>query len=390
MGKRRVFVQQWSENQDFRNASPKTGKGPSLSGANLRVTEMERPWFDSNDFLSLQQGEFVVREFDGNGNISPRRVFGQPWYLTRAFEMARQGDAPAPPMPPHPVVRTAVDGHDETYLSSGLAQSGYAILLPLADASGDLRGWQWITPAGTFITALDTIERLLESITEFFTAGQQVVISPWSGPVHAYFEGVLGLDGIRPITPDALELPEDAPQPVRDALRYLLESGKEARRRGSWEEANTPGNAALRTLERNGRAMVRAYEVVGRWLDDQPGNALGDWMGASLRHTPTPDPSLAEIDDLGAEDPSWQDTPDDLPPDAPTADPPSPADTGDPDLPPAGWSGHEHPAADAEAWELDPSTDIGAPDGDTPAPPGQDGDDPLPPPGRIQQGAPLE
>lgn len=367
-GSRRVIREVWSESQSFRGVEQvpdseevkPVGKDTPGAGASVRHDEVDRAWFAPEDFLTLRTGECVVSAFDGVTTLSPRMVLGPAYYHTEQARSAKQLDVDLQNRPPHPVVFVPSGTRDYEYINSALAQVGYAIVVPLADTTGELVGLKLVTAMGTLIASLDVFGDIQEDLGDRL-AEPDIVL--WYTDVRAcglFLSGQLGLDVARPA--DLLSVAQDLGMSETTISSYhdLLRSV------GGYEPSYSPleswafhfdVSAHTDLIEAEGRALLDIYHKLGDRLYEQGDEFLDSVVEATQ----------GRVREVLSQDASPGDDPgDDLDPgtNAPSA-PPDP----DPD---------EGPDPGADAGSLDDDFAGDSVDAeDASEPPFDDPDDPF-------------
>jgi hypothetical protein len=211
-GARNVIKESWSESQAFAQVQHEAGtetlkpKGGESQGAVVRYDEVERNWFDADDFMTLRTGECIAMQFDGETTLAPRKINCPAWYKSLRFQDAMKMEIPPLNRRPHPVLRVTgtESSRDKEYITSALRQTGYCMIEPLADLAGDLAGFKFITDVGTLIVGCDVLEAHRDELSDALTEPQilvaftdlRVCAQFFGGVLGFVFERVVGLTGV--------------------------------------------------------------------------------------------------------------------------------------------------------------------------------------------------
>jgi hypothetical protein len=171
-GSRAVFKERYQSSQALHKVERTPGSdeitpvGTEGQSESVSWEEVERPWFSPEDFMSLQTGEAVVMGFDGNANLTPRRVITPALYRLPRFGRLKEMQPDPQVRPPHPLAVITTEGKVSEYVGAALSRTGYVIAEPLGNRDGDLEGFKFITSVGTLILPCHMLEGLREVLID--------------------------------------------------------------------------------------------------------------------------------------------------------------------------------------------------------------------------------
>lgn len=304
-GRRMIFRETWSQNQSFQDVQAKdehtfTPNGPQAMGGSMRVDEIERAWFDEQDFVSLVMGECIVSEFDGVTTLPPRKIKAPAFFMSAAGARARDVQLDNRLRRPHPVIvvrdpAVHPESRDHELVDAALAMSGYVLVEGLANAEGDLAGLKFITDAGTLVLPTAVADRLAEVLSKRLGDSQTLVVlaeSPFApyylgSSLGVEFERVLDLhDLVRRLGP---QLPEA--YATGGALPELLQAACGHTRpwpaAGAWEAhlAAATGTREARAhrlaILADSRAVIDLFVNLGQHLEGVSDDVLETWHEAT-------------------------------------------------------------------------------------------------------------
>lgn len=300
-GRRYLTKERYSEGSTLRGAVHEDGGdtiragGGEMRSATVSMEEVERSWFDGQDFMSMETGECIVSEFDGNTTKDPRKILAPSLWDTPRGRRIMALPVRVQTRRPHPVVHIGSSEAGSVHLDTGLGNTGYTFVETLLDRTGEPRGMKFVTEAGTMILPLE----LMRTEPEIYDAvGKQL------GDAH----GVVVLtDGLRSATllkkecsvrfervlplPEALaETGEHSARPLierfgidaasvhsfRDLVRKVTGEEVPYADVGSWEYHTADGNQRTVDIEEASRALIALYIRLGEILHELGDDAVED------------------------------------------------------------------------------------------------------------------
>ncbi|HEX7071402.1 MAG TPA: TraM recognition domain-containing protein, partial [Rhodothermales bacterium] len=198
-GSRRVYRSSHTHSQIFsrvkREAEPHAFKpiGGESAGMTTRYDEIERPWFEPEEFMTLRTGELIVRVFDGTTTLPPRKIVARPYFTDPAWLEAASLELDLTPKRPHPIVCVGTQKRDHEYVGAAFSQTGFIIVEPLANHAGELEGFKFVTDVGTLIVSCDHLDHLHDTLAERMTDPRTAVVLTDLVNCAMYFTGALGI-----------------------------------------------------------------------------------------------------------------------------------------------------------------------------------------------------
>lgn len=273
-GSRKTARATWTESQSFQRIERMDGEsfapaGPEGKAASVRYDEIEKAWFPPEEFMMLKTGENILMEFDGNSTLAPRKIVAPAfWQLPRA-QWAGKLEVDDQKRKPHPVTYVRDRTRDFEYLTSGLQQSGFAIIEPLAGVDGALEGFRFILDVGTLVVSCDNLEDQRDMLVDKLTDPQILVLFTDFHSSTLFFVEQLGLTFERVL--DLVELynerfPEVEVESLGDMYEHATGESLLAKRMGAWEAYKDVASNKKRMTEES-RNIIEAYRDIGQNLD---------------------------------------------------------------------------------------------------------------------------
>jgi hypothetical protein len=284
-GGRKVYKERVAQNTVFTRVEREYGAeavnpiGGESQSFSVSVDEVDRPWFEPEEFMSLRTGEMVILPFDGETQLLPRKIKCPAFFRSRRYQQMERVELESQKRSPHPVVRVHADEQEYKMVIVALQQAGYVVIEPLGTAEGDLMGFKFITDIGTLIIGMEALENpeLEEILKEHLThPGLLVLFADFPLCTH-FFAGHRGITFERVASFDALyrrALPGRAGGRLHEIYREVAGRARAYTPEGSWAfHADLETN--LRAIRRDSRVITDTYSDVGRARARQPHHALG-------------------------------------------------------------------------------------------------------------------